>query len=131
MSKIVLRGVLEKAFGNILCLRGFAKFGDLADISVADEGYQREKLLKHKDEIVQFLDSGEYTFFPELILGVSLSGLGIKNDDIGKLYQVVENGIATKFSYGDGCRLVLLSKHIKMRLLHGMSPGLFMGWSIF
>ena len=131
MSEIVLRGVLEKAFGNILCLRGFAKFGDLADISVADEGYQREKLLKHKDEIVQFLDSGEYTFFPELILGVSLSGLGIKNDDIGKLYQVVEKGIATKFSYGDGLSVSTFVKTYKNEAFARYVTGSFYGLEHF
>ena len=70
---MVLRGVLERAFGNILCLRGFARLGDLAAVSKADDNYQRPIVDEHKDEVVAFLNGGKYTFFPELILGASLS----------------------------------------------------------
>ena len=98
MSKIVLRGVLEKAFGNILCLRGFARLGDLAEVSRADDNYQRPIVDEHKDEVVAFLNGGKYTFFPELILGASLSKLGLSEKEIESLYQVVETGEAFKYS---------------------------------
>lgn len=95
---MVLRGVLERAFGNILCLRGFAKLGELAEISAPDDNYQRPVSADHADEITDFLVSGEYTFFPELILGVSLSRIGLTDSDIQALYDVVDSGKAMKFS---------------------------------
>lgn len=98
MSEIVLRGVLEKAFGNILCLRGFARLGDLAAVSKADDNYQRPIVDEHKDEVVAFLNGGEYTFFPELILGAALSKFGMSDKEIESLYQVVDTGEAFKYS---------------------------------
>lgn len=95
---MVLRGILERAFGNILCLRGFARLGDLAAVSKADDNYQRPVVDEHKDEVVAFLNGGKYTFFPELILGVSLSKLGLSEKEIESLYQVVDTGKAFKYS---------------------------------
>ena len=95
---MVLRGVLERAFGNILCLRGYARLGDLANISKADENYQREIVDEHKEEVVSFLNGGQYTFFPELILGVSLANLGLSTEEIDSLYRVTDTGEAFKYS---------------------------------
>ena len=98
MSKIVLRGVLEKAFGNILCLRGFARLGDLAEVSQADDNYQRPIVDEHKDDVVAFLNGGEYTFFPELILGASLASLGLTPEEIDAFYRVPDTGGAFQYS---------------------------------
>ncbi len=93
---MVLRGVLERAFGNILCLRGFARLGDLENLSVPDESYQRTELESHSKEIAEFLDSGEYTFFPEVILGASLKSMGFSYEDASALNSAVKDGIAFK-----------------------------------
>ena len=98
MSKIVLRGVLEKAFGNILCLRGFARLGDLAEVSKADDNYQRPIVDEHKEEVMAFLNGGQYTFFPELILGASLANLGLTPEGIDSFYRVPDTGEAFKYS---------------------------------
>ena len=95
---MVLRGVLERAFGNILCLRGYARLGDLAAISKADDNYQRPLEDKHVSDVVEFLNGGRYTFFPELILGVSLSGLGLTDTEVESFYKVVDTGVAFKYS---------------------------------
>ena len=89
---MVLRGVIEASFGNFLCLRGFAKLGELADISIADESYQREVDTVHRDDITAFYESGQYLFFPELILGVSFSALGLDEVRFMELYEAVRVG---------------------------------------
>ena len=95
---MVLRGVLERAFGNILCLRGYARLGDLASSSKADDNYQRSLEADHVDDVVEFLDGGKYTFFPELILGCSMSKLGLSAEEIESFYNVVDTGQAFKYS---------------------------------
>ena len=54
---LVLRGVLENAFGGFLCLRGFAPLGALAEHSVADyNNYQRPLDKLHRDKLVDYLN---------------------------------------------------------------------------
>jgi len=67
-----LRGVLDTSLGNFLCLRGYAKMGDLFRISEAKE-YQRGLNKKHKEDIARFVDKGEFHFYPEVILGATLA----------------------------------------------------------
>lgn len=67
-----LRGVLDNSLGNFLCIRGFAKMGDLYQISEPDESFQRIIDPEHLKGLVNFLNGGEYIFFPEVILGTSL-----------------------------------------------------------
>lgn len=95
---MVLRGVLERAFGNILCLRGFARLGELAAVSKADDNYQRPIVDEHKEDVVAFLNGGQYTFFPELILGASLANLGLAPEEIDSFYRVPDTGEAFKYS---------------------------------
>ena len=95
---MVLRGVLERAFGNILCLRGFARLGELAAVSKADDNYQRSIVDEHKEDVVAFLNGGQYTFFPELILGASLANLGLAPEEIDSFYRVPDTGEAFKYS---------------------------------
>jgi len=91
---VILRGILARSFNNILCLRGFASLGDLAELSLRDDTYQREEIESHSKDIAKFLDSGEYTFFPEVILGGSLGGLGFSEEDVMALYKSVDQGDA-------------------------------------
>lgn len=67
-ANITFRGILDTAFDNFLCLRGFARIGDLAEASVPDESYQRPLIEKNKDDLKNYLEKGESKFFPEVIL---------------------------------------------------------------
>lgn len=93
---MILRGELALSFGNILCLRGFAALGDLEKLSFRDESYQREEDGSHREGITEFLDSGEYTYFPEVVLGASLEGLRFSEEDVKALYAAVNLGQAFK-----------------------------------
>lgn len=67
-----LSGILEFSMGNFLCLRGYADYKTLSNISEPNKDVQRELMEKHKGEMAAFLNSGEYRFFPEIVLSVSL-----------------------------------------------------------
>ena len=67
-----LSGILEFSMGNFLCLRGYADYKTLSNISEPNEDVQRELMENHKGEMAAFLNSGEYRFFPEIVLSVSL-----------------------------------------------------------
>ncbi len=69
---MILRGVLDFSLGNMLCIRGFAKMGDLARVSKADESYQRDLITEHKQEVLDFLRKKETLFFPEIILSYGI-----------------------------------------------------------
>ncbi|BAS67660.1 conserved hypothetical protein [endosymbiont of Bathymodiolus septemdierum str. Myojin knoll] len=72
---MILRGLLDRSLGNMVCIRGFAKLGDLANISIADESYQRDLITEHKQEVLDFLREQETLFFPEIILSYSVDEL--------------------------------------------------------
>jgi hypothetical protein len=61
--------------------------GDLFINSEPDESFQRNLISEHRDEMVEFLNSGEYLFFPELILGLVLAD---GEQDLAKLDTVFE-----------------------------------------
>lgn len=67
-ANVTFRGILDTAFDNFLCLRGFARIGDLAESSVSDESYQRPLIETNKDDLKNYLEKGESKFFPEVIL---------------------------------------------------------------
>ena len=81
-----LEGVLEYSLGGFLTLRGYAKIGDLAKISIADRDFQRELINEHQENLIKFLESKEFLFFPEIILSVSL----INNNEQDQFYDEVE-----------------------------------------
>lgn len=68
MATIKLEGIIYKAFENYVVFRGFAPIGEIAEISEKPDSYQREPDKQHLKDIVNFLDRGEYKYFPELIL---------------------------------------------------------------
>lgn len=63
-----LEGIIYKTFDHYVVLRGFAAIKDLAAISHKPEAYQRKAIDEHKKEIVKFLASGEFRYFPEVTL---------------------------------------------------------------
>lgn len=67
-----LNGVLSKVMDNYLCLRGIAGIKTLAKISEVNPDIQRDLLEAHKDEMKDFLERGEYAFFPEVVLSMNV-----------------------------------------------------------
>ncbi len=63
-----LEGIIYKTFDHYVVLRGFAPLKDLAVISRSPKSYQRNAIDDHKVDIIKFLDSGEYKYFPEITL---------------------------------------------------------------
>lgn len=87
-----LKGVLDFSLGNFLCLRGFAKMGDLYALSKPDPGIQRDLLKLHEKEMVAFLRDGEFLFFPEVILCTTLSPDADNSDEVTRLFESVRQG---------------------------------------
>ncbi len=67
-----LSGLVDYSLGGFLTLRGYAKIGDLAKISIPDKDFQRELIPEHREGIIKFLRKGEFLYFPEIILGINL-----------------------------------------------------------
>jgi len=63
-----LEGIIYKAFDNFVVFRGYAPIDVLAIVSKKPDAYQRVPNDEHKRDIIRFLDKGEYTYFPELVL---------------------------------------------------------------
>lgn len=81
-----LEGIIYKTFDHYVVLRGFAPIKDLAAISHRPDSYQRNADATHKIEIIKFLDSGEYKYFPEITLACRVkdyvefaSNIGVDN----------------------------------------------------
>lgn len=100
-----LKGVLEFSLGNFLCLRGFAPMKTLADISEPAESIQRNLLREHRDEMVAFLDEGEFTFFPEVILSARLSRSDNTTENVDKLLENLRQSRPSTRLQFDGFRL--------------------------
>ncbi len=63
-----LEGIIYQTFNHYVVLRGFAPIKDLANISHKPDAYQRSAISNHKKDIVKFLNTGEYKYFPEITL---------------------------------------------------------------
>ena len=60
-----LKGVLDFAFENFLCLRGYAPMSVLEEYSAPDPSFQRDLLTEHRAEMLAFLRKGSFLFFPK------------------------------------------------------------------
>lgn len=88
-----LSGIIEFTMGNFLCIRGYASFKDLARISEPNPDYQRPLIDDHKGEMAKFLNQGEYLFFPEVILSLSLASQTATNfEEVQALRNAVSAG---------------------------------------
>lgn len=85
-----LNGILDFSMGNFLCLRGFASMRDLANISEPNPAIQRDLIEEHKGEMAEFLNRGEYLFFPEVVLSMILSD-GINFRELDEFWQMVSS----------------------------------------
>lgn len=112
-----LRGVLSRAFNNkVLCMRGFARIKYLATTSCVDSRYQRNIDENHEDGLQEFLRRGHYCFFPELIFGISLEGIGSKDPhgDMQTLVASVEAGTGFQLrAFGD--KGIMMSSFVQGR----------------
>lgn len=85
---MILRGILDNSLSGQLCIRGFAYIKDLAKVSEADYSYQRDPI-KDRTDIIDFLETENYLFFPEIILGYkikhSFQGKGKETPPLQKL----------------------------------------------
>ena len=69
---MILRGILATSLGGFVCVRGFARLGDLARFSYSDTEFQRTLINRHRDDIADFLRERDSVFFPEVILSCQL-----------------------------------------------------------
>lgn len=77
---MVIRGILDNSLSGQLCIRGFAPIKELAQISCADYNYQRNPI-EGRDDIITFLETETYLFFPEIILSYKIRHDSVKKPD--------------------------------------------------
>ena len=90
---MIFRGVIENTFGGALCFRGFAKIGDLAEISAPNFSYQRNADEFRSKEILEFLKNGKYRYFPELTFGLQIPDSSAIQNFISGKKAIFSNGI--------------------------------------
>lgn len=92
-----LTGIIEQTFRGQVLFRGFATLYNLARISKSTE-YQRDVDYDRLDDIIDYYNSSQYMFFPELIFGWFIEDNTISrylNDLSASTYQT-EDGIKFK-----------------------------------
>lgn len=85
-----LNGMLSKIMDNYLCLRGVASIKALAKLSEINPDIQRDLIEDHKDEMKEFLERGEYAYFPEVVLSMNV-GLTDAVQDFENLADAVDS----------------------------------------
>lgn len=98
---IKLSGILEYSMGGFLCLRGFASFKMLSAISEPNPEIQRELILGRTEELGQYLNSGEYRFFPEVILALNLTDGTSEFDVLSQFHEELQSGNTWNKHIGD------------------------------
>lgn len=96
---MILRGILEQSLGNQLCIRGFAPLQELARLSKADETYQRDFIKEREQDLKEYLETEEYIFFSEVVLGCKIRQK-VTNGDALIFEQILEglnNSFASRF----------------------------------
>ena len=96
---MVLRGVLDAAFGSYISIRGFAPLRDLAKYSKIDESYQRRPDERHVKEVIEFINQGEYLYSPEILLGLPcdrFKSAEKMHREVISLYDVLKNIVSPR-----------------------------------
>lgn len=83
---MILRGILDNSLNGQLCVRGFAPIKELARISEADYTYQRDPI--DRNDILDFLETQTYLFFPEIILSYKIPHVLDDSDEPLQLIQL-------------------------------------------
>lgn len=89
---VKLSGILEYSMGGFLCLRGFASYKMLSHISQPNPAVQRDLIEAHKGEMADFLNKGEYRFFPEVILALNLTDGKTGFDLLEHMHSELQDG---------------------------------------
>lgn len=89
---VKLSGILEYSMGGFLCLRGFASYKMLSHISQPNPAVQRDLIEEHKGEMADFLNKGEYRFFPEVILSLHLTDGKTGFDLLEYMHSALQEG---------------------------------------
>ena len=87
---MVIRGILDNSLSGQLCIRGFAPIKELAKISQADFSYQRNPI-EGREDIITFLETETYLFFPEIILSYKIRHDSVKKSNERPL-RVIQSG---------------------------------------
>ena len=75
-------GLAEYCYNGVSVIRGYASADILIKASVAHPAYQREKDEKHVDDILNFIQKGYYTFFPEIVLSYDYKNIYDGNQEL-------------------------------------------------
>ena len=87
---MIIRGILDNSLSGQLCIRGFAPIKELAKISQADFSYQRNPI-EGREDIITFLETETYLFFPEIILSYKIRHDSVKKSNERPL-KVIQSG---------------------------------------
>lgn len=89
-----LTGIIEDVFRGVTIFRGYATLKTLAKLS-SSASYQRNNREGRSDELLHYMDSSQFFFFPELIFGWRIDKAGaiqkLKFEDVSSIS--VEKGI--------------------------------------
>lgn len=97
---VKLSGILEYSMGGFLCLRGFASYKLLSAISEPNPEVQRDLIEQHKEDMARFLNNGEYRFFPEIVLSLSLTDGDKYLDLVDSFHNTLRSGKTWNRSIG-------------------------------
>ena len=84
---MIIRGILDNSLSGQLCIRGFAPIKELAKISCADYNYQRNPI-EGREDIITFLETETYLFFPEIILSYKIRHDSVKKSNNSPLIAI-------------------------------------------
>lgn len=117
---VKLSGILEYSMGGFLCLRGFASFKMLSAISESNPEVQRDLIAQHQGEMAEFLNGGEYRFFPEVILSLNLTDGRSEFDKIDLFHSELRSGQTWNKSIG-GFQ-ISISRNVTKNVLSAFDP---------
>ena len=117
---VKLNGILEYSMGGFLCLRGFASFKMLSAISEPSPEVQRDLIAQHQGEMAEFLNGGEYRFFPEVILSLNLTDGRSEFDKIDLFHSELRSGQTWNKSIG-GFQ-ISISQNVTKNVVNAFDP---------
>lgn len=119
---MILRGILDRSLSNQLCIRGFASIKLLANISEADDSYQRDLYGEQEEIVKRFLEREKFLFFPEVILSYKFPFVGDTSKNpflaVKNIKQQTKNTISFK-SNKDGTKFKVKRVAYKSQDLRG------------
>lgn len=89
-----LTGIIEDVFRGVTIFRGYATLNTLAKLS-SSTSYQRNNREERSKELLQYMDSSQFFFFPELVFGWRIDEIDairkLKYEDVSSIS--IEKGI--------------------------------------